>query len=140
VVARGEQAVRLREIAERAPASLRAGRVSFTIYDPAKPEGRNVSAEYPTESAPEGVGRYLSGTLRFEVLKRARFWCELCGVSADERALFDATGFATKSRALRGTFGVGALTVEEWAGGSWRTGSDREELEGTFEAEEGDER
>jgi hypothetical protein len=74
------------------------------------------------------------------VLKRARFWCELCGVSADERALFDATGFATKSRALRGTFGVGALTVEEWAGGSWRTVSDREELEGTFEAEEGDER
>jgi ATP adenylyltransferase len=30
---------------------------------------------------------YLSGTLRYEVLKRARFRCELCGVSADVRAL-----------------------------------------------------
>jgi hypothetical protein len=61
--------------------------VSFTIYDLAKLEGRNVSAEYPTESAPEGVGRYLSGTLGFEVLTRARFRCESCGVSADGRAL-----------------------------------------------------
>jgi diadenosine tetraphosphate (Ap4A) HIT family hydrolase/5-methylcytosine-specific restriction endonuclease McrA len=32
-------------------------------------------------------GRVLSGSLRYEVLKRARFRCELCGVSADERAL-----------------------------------------------------
>ncbi len=30
---------------------------------------------------------YLSGTLRYEVLKRARLRCELCGVSADVRAL-----------------------------------------------------
>jgi ATP adenylyltransferase len=30
---------------------------------------------------------YVSGTLKFEVLKRARFRCELCGVSAEERAL-----------------------------------------------------
>jgi ATP adenylyltransferase len=30
---------------------------------------------------------YISGTLRYEVLKRARFRCELCGVSADIRAL-----------------------------------------------------
>jgi diadenosine tetraphosphate (Ap4A) HIT family hydrolase len=30
---------------------------------------------------------YISGTLRYEVLKRARFRCELCGVSADVRAL-----------------------------------------------------
>jgi ATP adenylyltransferase len=30
---------------------------------------------------------YVSGTLRYEVLKRARFRCELCGVSAEERAL-----------------------------------------------------
>src|ERR671912_1000042 len=30
---------------------------------------------------------YVSGTLRYEVLKRARFRCELCGVSADIRAL-----------------------------------------------------
>jgi ATP adenylyltransferase len=30
---------------------------------------------------------YLSGTLRYEVLKRARFRCELCGVSAEVRAL-----------------------------------------------------
>ncbi len=30
---------------------------------------------------------YISGTLRYEVLKRARFHCELCGVSADARAL-----------------------------------------------------
>ena len=30
---------------------------------------------------------YISGTLRYEVLKRARFRCELCGVSADMRAL-----------------------------------------------------
>jgi ATP adenylyltransferase len=30
---------------------------------------------------------YISGTLKYEVLKRARFRCELCGVSADVRAL-----------------------------------------------------
>ncbi|AZQ69702.1 HIT domain-containing protein [Silicimonas algicola] len=30
---------------------------------------------------------YISGTLRYEVLKRAKFHCELCGVSADEKAL-----------------------------------------------------
>jgi hypothetical protein len=30
---------------------------------------------------------YISGTLRYEVLKQARFRCELCGVSADVRAL-----------------------------------------------------
>lgn len=30
---------------------------------------------------------YISGTLGYEVLKRARFRCELCGVSADVRAL-----------------------------------------------------
>jgi ATP adenylyltransferase len=30
---------------------------------------------------------YLSGSLRYEVLKRAGFRCELCGISADERAV-----------------------------------------------------
>jgi diadenosine tetraphosphate (Ap4A) HIT family hydrolase/5-methylcytosine-specific restriction endonuclease McrA len=30
---------------------------------------------------------YISGTLRYEVLKRAKFRCELCGVPADEKAL-----------------------------------------------------
>jgi diadenosine tetraphosphate (Ap4A) HIT family hydrolase len=30
---------------------------------------------------------YISGTIRYEVLKRARFRCELCGISADEKAL-----------------------------------------------------
>ena len=30
---------------------------------------------------------YISGTLRYEVLKRAKFRCELCGISADEKAL-----------------------------------------------------
>ena len=30
---------------------------------------------------------YISGTLRYEVLKRAKFHCELCGISADEKAL-----------------------------------------------------
>ena len=30
---------------------------------------------------------YISSTLRYEVLKAAKFHCELCGVSADERAL-----------------------------------------------------
>jgi hypothetical protein len=29
----------------------------------------------------------ISGTLRYEVLKAARFRCELCGISAEERAL-----------------------------------------------------
>ena len=29
---------------------------------------------------------YISGTLRYEVLKTAKFRCELCGVPADERA------------------------------------------------------
>jgi diadenosine tetraphosphate (Ap4A) HIT family hydrolase/5-methylcytosine-specific restriction endonuclease McrA len=32
-------------------------------------------------------GSYLPGTLRYEVLKSAKFHCELCGVSAEERAL-----------------------------------------------------
>jgi diadenosine tetraphosphate (Ap4A) HIT family hydrolase/5-methylcytosine-specific restriction endonuclease McrA len=30
---------------------------------------------------------YISGTLRYEVLKRAKFRCELCGISADDKAL-----------------------------------------------------
>lgn len=30
---------------------------------------------------------YVSGTLRYEILKRAQFHCELCGISADIRAL-----------------------------------------------------
>ena len=30
---------------------------------------------------------YISGTLKYDVLKRARFRCELCGISADEKAL-----------------------------------------------------
>jgi ATP adenylyltransferase len=30
---------------------------------------------------------YISGTLRYEILKRARFRCDLCGISADEKAL-----------------------------------------------------
>jgi len=30
---------------------------------------------------------YVPGTLRYEVLKRARFRCALCGISADEKAL-----------------------------------------------------
>ena len=30
---------------------------------------------------------YISGTSRYEVLKRAKFRCELCGISADEKAL-----------------------------------------------------
>jgi hypothetical protein len=32
-------------------------------------------------------GRYVSGTKRYEVLKRAKFRCELCGISAEEKAL-----------------------------------------------------
>jgi diadenosine tetraphosphate (Ap4A) HIT family hydrolase len=30
---------------------------------------------------------YISGTLRYEVLKRSKFHCELCGISAKEKAL-----------------------------------------------------
>jgi ATP adenylyltransferase len=30
---------------------------------------------------------YISGTLRYDILKRAKFRCELCGISADEKAL-----------------------------------------------------
>jgi ATP adenylyltransferase len=30
---------------------------------------------------------YVSGTLRYEILKAAKFRCELCGVPADEKAL-----------------------------------------------------
>ena len=30
---------------------------------------------------------YISGSIKYEVLKRAQFRCELCGVSADEKAL-----------------------------------------------------
>ena len=30
---------------------------------------------------------YISGTIRYEVLKRAKFRCELCGISAQEKAL-----------------------------------------------------
>ena len=30
---------------------------------------------------------YVSGSLRYEVLKRAGFRCDLCGISADERAI-----------------------------------------------------
>ena len=38
-------------------------------------------------AAPKASAGYVSGTLRYEVLKLARFRCELCGVSADARAL-----------------------------------------------------
>ena len=30
---------------------------------------------------------YVSGTLRYQILKRAKFRCELCGISAEEKAL-----------------------------------------------------
>jgi ATP adenylyltransferase len=30
---------------------------------------------------------YIHGTLRYEVLKKAKFRCELCGISAEEKAL-----------------------------------------------------
>ena len=30
---------------------------------------------------------YISGSLQYEVLKRAKFRCELCGISADDKAL-----------------------------------------------------
>ena len=30
---------------------------------------------------------YVSGTIRYEILKRAKFRCDLCGISAEERAL-----------------------------------------------------
>lgn len=30
---------------------------------------------------------YISGTIRYEVMKRAKFHCELCGISAQEKAL-----------------------------------------------------
>ena len=30
---------------------------------------------------------YVSGTLRYDILKRAKFRCELCGISADQKAL-----------------------------------------------------
>ncbi len=30
---------------------------------------------------------YISGTIKYEVLKRAKFRCELCGISAEEKAL-----------------------------------------------------
>jgi diadenosine tetraphosphate (Ap4A) HIT family hydrolase len=30
---------------------------------------------------------YISGTIRYEVLKRAKFRCELCGISAEDKAL-----------------------------------------------------
>jgi ATP adenylyltransferase len=30
---------------------------------------------------------YISGTIKYEVLKRARFRCQLCGISGDEKAL-----------------------------------------------------
>lgn len=31
--------------------------------------------------------RYISGTIRYDVLKRAKFHCELCGISAEDKAL-----------------------------------------------------
>ena len=35
----------------------------------------------------KGTTGYISGTIRYEVLKRAKFHCELCGVSANKKAL-----------------------------------------------------
>jgi ATP adenylyltransferase len=40
----------------------------------------------PWSHRPKSAG-YVSGTLRYEVLKRAMFRCELCGASAEDRAL-----------------------------------------------------
>ena len=42
--------------------------------------------EQPWEHRKKSSG-YISGTLRYEVFKRAHFRCELCGVSAEEKAL-----------------------------------------------------
>jgi len=36
---------------------------------------------------PNNTNGYISGTVRYEVLKRAKFHCELCGIAADEKAL-----------------------------------------------------
>lgn len=36
---------------------------------------------------------YISGTIRYEVLKRAKFHCELCGVSADEKGKMGSDPF-----------------------------------------------
>lgn len=35
----------------------------------------------------KGSTGYISGTIRYEVLKRAKFHCELCGISAEKKAL-----------------------------------------------------
>ena len=35
----------------------------------------------------KGSAGYISGTIRYEILKRAKYHCELCGISADEKAL-----------------------------------------------------
>jgi len=34
-----------------------------------------------------GAEGYISGTIRYEILKRAKYHCELCGIAADEKAL-----------------------------------------------------
>jgi diadenosine tetraphosphate (Ap4A) HIT family hydrolase/5-methylcytosine-specific restriction endonuclease McrA len=34
-----------------------------------------------------GSGKYINHNVKYEVLKRAKFHCELCGISADKRAL-----------------------------------------------------
>jgi ATP adenylyltransferase len=35
----------------------------------------------------KNIGAPISGTIRYEVLKKARYRCELCGISADQKAL-----------------------------------------------------
>jgi ATP adenylyltransferase len=67
---------------------------------------------------------YLSGSLRYEVLKRAGFRCELCGVSADERAIevdhilprkHGGKDDLTNLQALCFTFGISASRVPRWS-------------------------
>ena len=46
----------------------------------------NEHGRKPFEHRKKSSG-YISGTSRYEILKKAKFRCELCGISADEKAL-----------------------------------------------------
>lgn len=58
----------------------------ITICDSKIAEYENKRGEAIWSHRSKSAG-YISGTLRYEVLKKSAFHCELCGVSADQKAL-----------------------------------------------------
>ncbi len=73
------------------------------------------------------TGRYISGTLKYEVMKRARYRCELCGVSAAEIAL---EVDHIHPRSLGGSNDLSNLQALCYRCNSWKSNNDDSDVRG----------